>query len=340
MSNTDNWQGKNIPQLRSRLQRHRFGTVPPEAYTLQSTIDGTASTLRFVAKQRNLVGGELRWALAAANGYERALVLAGGAPDLDEMPQRGQRFRRRLADERAKVEALTKELGEFDTRIAALGAEVATAQDQLIRLLKGALASADDQARRQGLQRLAEAKTMDTAAMWSPTAVLGYRIWTIAGNQLCGQWQVWATPHKAATCAADGPLPHTDGRCAEVAFGCGIYAAKSPRPLLAGRDIRRNSSFAVGLVGLEGTVVEHERGYRAERASVLALAVHERGKLWMTDDPADLTELFRSPGRTAHLGVMPLPEPKNVDTTRQAISDYLDYHARRKRTWTSANSNG
>jgi hypothetical protein len=340
MHDTNTWPDDNIPQLRGQLQRHRFGSVPPEAYRLQSTIDAKASTLRFVVKQRALVGGELRWALAAANGYEQALVLAGGSPDLDEMPQRGRRFRRRLADERAKVEALTQELAEFDTRIAALGAEVTAAHHELVRLLKGALAGADDQARRQRLERLAAGQAVDASAMWSPTAVLGYRIWTIAANQLCGHWQVWATPHQTATCTADGPLPHTDGRCAEVAFGCGIYAAKSPRPLLAGKDIRRNSSFAVGLVGLEGTVVEHERGYRAERASVLALAVYSQGALWMTDDPADLSELFRSPSTSAELGIMPLPQPKNVDTTRGAISDYLDYHARRKRTWTSANNNG
>ena len=93
---------------------------------------------------------------------------------------------------------------------------------------------------------------MDATAMWSPTAVLGYRIWTIAGGRFCGHWQIWHSPTKLATCAAEGQLPHTDGRCAEVAFGCGVYAAKAPRPLLAGKDIRRHSSFAVGLVGLEG----------------------------------------------------------------------------------------
>ena len=60
----------------------------------------------------------------------------------------------------------------------------------------------------------------------------------------------------------------------------------------------------------------------------------------MTDDPAELTELFGSRSTTTHSGIVPLPQPKNVDTTRQAITDYLDYHARRKQTWTSANSNG
>ena len=337
---TDKSQSENIQQLRTTLHRHRFGTVPPEAHTLQSTIDSRASTLRFVSKQRDLVGGELRWALAAANGYEQALVLAGWSPDLDEMPQRGQRFRRRLADERAKVEALTEELDQFDTRIAALDAEVAAAREELAELLKTCLAKADDIAARQRLVRQAEAETIDSTAMWSPTAVLGYRIWTIADSRFCGHWQVWDAPRKTATCTAQGPLPHTDGRCAEVAFGCGIYAAKSPRPLLAGKDIRRNSTFALGLVGLEGTVVEHERGYRAERASVLAIAIYERGALWMTDELTQLGELFSSHRTAADLGIQPLPQPKNVDTTRQAITDYLDYHARRKQSWTSANSNG
>ncbi len=340
MSATDNCQGENIEQLRTKLHRHRFGTVPPEAHALQSTIDSKASTLRFVSKQRDLVGGELRWALAAANGYEQALVLAGGSPDLDEMRQRGQRFRRRLADERAKAEALAEELDQFDTRIAALHAEVTAAQEELVRLLRTCLAKADDIATRQRLLRQAEAETEYSTAMWSPTAVLGYRIWTIADGRFCGHWQIWDAPRKTARCSAPGPLPHTDGRCAEVAFGCGIYAAKSPRPLLAGKDIRRNSSFAIGLVGLEGTVVEHERGYRAERASVLAIAVYERGTLWMTDDQAELAELFGSRSTATHPGIVPLPQPKNLDTTRQAITDYLDYHARRKQTWTSANSNG
>ncbi len=60
----------------------------------------------------------------------------------------------------------------------------------------------------------------------------------------------------------------------------------------------------------------------------------------MTDDPAQLGELFGSYRTAADLGIQPLPQPKKVDTTRRAITDYLDYHARRKQPWTSANSNG
>jgi hypothetical protein len=52
---------------------------------------------------------------------------------------------------------------------------------------------------------------------------------------------------------------------------------------------------AVGVVGLAGKVVEHELGYRAQRASVVALALHHRGTRVVTNRAPEIEALFRAP---------------------------------------------
>lgn len=94
-----------------------------------------------------------------------------------------------------------------------------------------------------------------------------------------------------------------------MAFGCGIYAAKSVEVLMDEVDGDLGRQFVVGLVGLEGRVVEHDRGYRGEQATVLAVTIVNRGTLLMTDDAGELQRMFRDPRRrrfrSKHHGLRP-----------------------------------
>lgn len=128
---------------------------------------------------------------------------------------------------------------------------------------------------------------------WSPTPVLGYRIWAMSDDGLYGVRTRWDKPRLSATCQTTddtNEVPHSDGRCGRL--GCGIYAAKSPDALLEEFAPALKSAFAAGLIALEGKVVEHEHGYRGAEATVLAIAAVENMQAEMTADPERLERLF------------------------------------------------
>jgi hypothetical protein len=175
--------------------------------------------------------------------------------------------------------------------------------------------------------------------MWSPNAVLGYRIWAIDRGRLHGAWKPWQTHHLVAECDKPGPIPHTDGRCASVAFGCGIYAAKSVVALLDTHDVTLDSRLVVGLVGLEGRVVEHEQGYRAKEAIVLAAAVatgsregHPEVRCYTKEEAigglfTDFFGTMRNQPSTAFL-------PTSTGAMFQEIKHFMDDQVRKHSEWT------
>jgi hypothetical protein len=134
---------------------------------------------------------------------------------------------------------------------------------------------------------------------WSPRAVLGFRIWELR-TRLYGAWRAWDRPFREARCVSgrterdDGEVPHTDGRCGYPP--CGIYAFNEPAQLLAAFELPGGSRrYVYGLVELSGKVVEHERGYRGQRATVVAAAVVGRGQLVRVEGRARLEALFTAP---------------------------------------------
>jgi len=134
---------------------------------------------------------------------------------------------------------------------------------------------------------------------WSPRPVLAFRMWDVRGR-LQGAWRAWDRPFREARCVSgrserdDGAVPHTDGRCGEPP--CGIYAFKEPAQLLAAFGLPEGSRRSVyGLVALSGKVVEHERGYRGQRATVVAAAVVGRGLMVRVEGPERLQSLFLAP---------------------------------------------
>lgn len=150
------------------------------------------------------------------------------------------------------------------------------------------------------------------AEWWSPHSVYGYRMWELRWGRLYGAWSAWDTPVKTAECLSDdrasavppGPLPHAAGECGTPP--CGIYALNDPGMLAAAVDAglrqggRLMSTFALGLVTLTGRVVEHDHGYRAERAEVVSLAlvtgaVARPAVLTTLTGSAAITDSFRDP---------------------------------------------
>jgi len=134
---------------------------------------------------------------------------------------------------------------------------------------------------------------------WSPRPVLAFRMWEVRGR-LQGALQAWDRPVRVARCVSgrterdDGEVPHTDGRCGRPP--CGIYAFREPAQLLASFGLPEGSRRRVyGLVALSGKVVEHERGYRGQRASVVAAAVVGGGRLVRVEGIERMFSLFRAP---------------------------------------------
>ncbi len=165
---------------------------------------------------------------------------------------------------------------------------------------------------------------------WSPRPVLGFRLWEMRGR-LQGAWQAWDHPFREARCVSgrtesdDGEVPHTDGRCGYPP--CGIYAFKEAADLVTAFDLPGGRRHLVyGLVELSGKVVEHERGYRGRRASVVAAAVLGGGRLVRVEGSARLEALFTAPEEAvAALTVADPSVVEEVSDPGQAIGALVAY---------------
>jgi hypothetical protein len=110
---------------------------------------------------------------------------------------------------------------------------------------------------------------------------------------------LWDSTHEAVclrrgTERPDDQVPHTDG-CRTPA--CGIYATKTPYPLIRYGGPER----AIGLVELSGKVVEHDFGYRARRATAVCLVVVWLGGQAIASTPEEVAAVFADPqGWIAH----------------------------------------
>jgi hypothetical protein len=137
---------------------------------------------------------------------------------------------------------------------------------------------------------------------WTPGVVLGFRMWEVRGG-LQGARKHWDRPEYEARCLSrrtgrdDGEVPHTDGRCGYPP--CGLYCFKEPAQLVAAFGLPGGAAqWVLGLVSLSGKVVEHENGYRARNARVLAAAVAGRGLVIRIEGNARLQALFANPEAT------------------------------------------
>lgn len=154
---------------------------------------------------------------------------------------------------------------------------------------------------------------------WSPTPVVGYRIWEIVDDGLVGATGFrWERPAMEATCArarSHDDLPHTDHTCSTVGHGCGIYAAYHPSLLPS----LRAAEAAVGVIQMSGKVVEHEHGYRAAHARVAGVVAHAGGRLLVTSSHDIITALFADPRPTLERHGRPGREFLQKSELREAL---------------------
>jgi len=169
---------------------------------------------------------------------------------------------------------------------------------------------------------------------WSPTPVLGYRLWAVGAQCLHGVKMAWSSRKMTATCLSrgdQGEIPHTDGRCGRL--GCGVYAAKSVDPLYRGFDVAGIGDVALGLVALTGKVVEHDSGYRAAEAEVIALGACFGNHVLLTADPDLVDAVIADPTLIKN-------EPR-IEVNRQRLLEmetFVELEARRARQWISGTS--
>lgn len=103
--------------------------------------------------------------------------------------------------------------------------------------------------------------------LWSPEAILGWRAWLWTGEELRGVWRSWTTAVFEAECTLCDEVPgwgHT----------CGVYAVKRRWKLHVFDRPAVRDRMVIGRVELTGLVVEHEAGYRAQRARIVELIAH------------------------------------------------------------------
>ncbi len=167
------------------------------------------------------------------------------------------------------------------------------------------------------------------AEAWSPSPILGYRLWWLEDGQLCGVKLPWKKRSLAATCLRRGDLgeiPHSDGSCGRL--GCGVYAAKTVDPLYRDFNVWSLEDFAIGLVALTGKVVEHDDGYRAAEATVVALGARLDGRVLLTNIPDMIDDVFADPS-LIRMGL-------EVDSRKQSLIEiemYVTEEARRAEQW-------
>lgn len=179
-------------------------------------------------------------------------------------------------------------------RIEELEKELAGARNEL-----GAVRAEIEGSRATGallIEQILDRVRIDQGEGWSPTPFRGFRIWRIHEKAIWGNQVVWPEPTMVSRCLRSIPgddVPHSMTKCGPPA--CGIYAVKSLDlfpPDVAATAIRDS---VVGVVAMSGKIMEHELGYRASRASVIAAAVNRGGRRRLFEGQPQVSRLFRDP---------------------------------------------
>ena len=221
------------------------------------------------------------------------------------------------------VISLERSLNRRRMRSAALARRLADLEKQLVQVRTEltAVESEIDKSKAAGallLEEILDEVQRDMGEAWSPTPVIGFRVWRIEDNQVKGNQLPWLTPRMVSRCLREIPgedLPHPVDRCGPPA--CGIYAVKTlavfPSDVASG-EIRRS---VVGLVAMSGKVIEHDEGYRAYSANAIALSANDGARRLLTADRDLVEKLFENPERT--LADAPPIEGPETNETREFL---------------------
>jgi len=252
------------------------------------------------------------------------------------------RLRYGVAESPPEIDRLLRSTGRRRVRIRHLQGQLAetTAEIALLEIETNGLDKALGLVLGEAIHDLRSGR----AEAWSPVPVLGFRIWKFHTGGFYGYREHWKQPSLRAYCPSTrthSEVPHTDGRCGETP--CGIYAAKDVRSLLDAHGHYDMTDIAVGLVGMSGKVVEHEKGYRAEYVSVLAMALAKDNLLHMTDEPQDIALLFQGvepPSAVGPRGMPTDPRPKTAAHFRRHAVGFMQDRFEKESEWILESPNG
>lgn len=255
--------------------------------------------------------------------------------DVDQW-KRLEIYRQRYAieDRLAPVASLEKSMSRRRMRSAALSRRL----EQLIqdindtRAQLAAVESEIDRSRDAGALLIAEILDdvqIEMGEAWSPSPVRGFRVWRIEDNKVMGNQVPWDSPTLVGRCLREIPgedLPHSVSRCGPPA--CGIYAVKELDmfPPGIGRGVIHNS--VVGVVAMQGKVIEHEDGYRSQRATAIAVSANDGARRLTTADPAEIDALFSDPAAA----LSEAGPRRSVDET--TTRDFLTSIQEKEEEWT------
>jgi hypothetical protein len=244
------------------------------------------------------------------------------------------RQRYRIDDRLEPLTALEQSMRRRRMRSAALSRRLADLEKMVAEAQRelSAVASEIEGTRRAGALLIEEVLDQVQAEMgeaWSPTPVHGYRVWRIEDNTIMGNQLHWESPTLESECLREIPgedLPHSVDRCGPPA--CGIYAVKDLEmfPREVARGVIRHS--VVGVVAMSGKVIEHESGYRSQRARAVAVSANDGRRRLMTDEPEVIDSLFADPHN-----VMANATPAHSDE-KSPTREFLTSIRERREQWT------
>lgn len=255
-------------------------------------------------------------------------------------------YRRQMDDLRAELDLLERRYGRMDHRddlnrihmalprhqleLDRINAEL----DRLMHRRRMILDSLDSLSRleREVLRRAIEEIREQRREAWSPVPILGFRAWNVRAGRLHGAVESWSGLTMEATCLTvdeDDEVPHTDRRCGVPA--CGIYALKRASRI---RDVTGwpTGRLVLGLVALSGKVVEHELGYRAQRAQIIALTVQHPDGVVFAPNPDDVWPILAEAG--------PAKDDLGIIDRYDDMCRWLEAQKEQHEAWTSASRTG
>ena len=262
------------------------------------------------------------------------------SPNLDRLLEEWQLLHRRYARTRIppELERLQLALRRRTTKIEHIRSQIAELKVELKTL----------ETETEGVDRTMELVLSEAIAeireehkdAWSPTPILGFRVWDVGPSGFHGYQQKWSASTLDAEClqtkSNPGEVPHTDDSCGHPP--CGIYAVKNVALLIKSAHGHPSKRLAVGLVGMSGKVVEHESGYRAAKVQVLALGVPQKDEPFLTADQWQIESFFTNTS-TLNL-LLDLGDEPSLKSERQneQIIRFLR-EEERTRSWTLASPN-
>ena len=146
--------------------------------------------------------------------------------------------------------------------------------------------------------------------VFTPMPIVGYRMWRLGPGTIRGlSGQLWRSAAMDAACT-NGPEGSPHLPTAPCRGRCGINAYTTPAQLLAAarsiRGPRRLSASSphigipipealYGVVSLSGRVVEHDHGFRGQRARVIGLVMVHGREVQATGHPGTIAAHFPNP---------------------------------------------